>query len=106
MCDCKMSIIVIIIIIVQEIFYSTMGVFQPKLRLSTFPCVHYPLLSVPVQSYSTLPHPAVLLFVFHFLHMSFGSDAILLRGHLFPAILFTSSNHRVSLQLLLTFTYY
>jgi hypothetical protein len=80
--------------------------FKPKLRLSTFLCVHYPLLSVPVQSYSILPHPTVLLCVFHLLHIPFGSESILLRGNLFPDFLFTSSKHRFSLPLLLTFTYY
>lgn len=97
---------IIIIIIFQEFFCSTMGVFQPKLRLSTFPCVHYPLLSAPVQSHSILPHPTLLLCAFHLRHTHFGSDSALLRGNIFPAILFTSSNHRFPLHWLLIFTHY
>jgi len=90
--------IFIIIITFQEFFYSTMGVFQTKRRLSTSPCIHYPLLSVPVQSYSILPHPPLLLCVFHLFPTPFGSDSALLRGNPFTAILFASSDHRVSLH--------
>jgi hypothetical protein len=74
-----------------------MRVFQPKLRLSTILCVHYSLLSVHVVSYSILLHPSLFLSVFHFLHIPFGSDSVLLSGNLFPAVLFTSVNLRVSL---------